>query len=228
VSQPSPILPPWWRYANPIHKNQTAVDDSFPDMIEGSELAQYHQKLRKTEFEVVSMTRLDHYQSPIEYKVFAMSSLMREAEFARETYESAFNKTYQYTLDPAHEVFPQKKGSNTYFIRIRAEPLVVSTDNLLFASGIGTDVTIVTPENEFLGNVISTDQYLLIMEVKCSKGRESLNVGSLRWETTKKPSLFSRGKQCSRDKQCSRSNHQNQSLKNSIITIIIENRHLFD
>jgi hypothetical protein len=143
-------------------------------MIEGSELAQYHRKLRKTEFEVVPMTRLDHYQSPIEYEVFAMGSLMREAEFARETYESAFNRTYQYTLDPAHEVFPQKKGSNTYFIRIRAEPLVASTDNLPFAPGIGTDVTIVTPENEFLGNVISTDQYLLIMEVKCLKGRESL------------------------------------------------------
>jgi hypothetical protein len=44
----------------------------------------------------------------------------------------------------------------------------------------------------------------------------------------KKAFAFSREKQCSRDKQCSRSNHQNQSLKNSIITIIIENRHLFD
>jgi hypothetical protein len=143
-------------------------------MIEDSELAQYHRKLRKTEFEVVSMTRLNHYQSLIEYEIFAMSSLMREAEFARETYESAFNRTYQYTLDSAHEMFSQKKGSNTYFIRIRVESLIASIDNLLFASGIDTDVTIVTSENEFLENVISTNQYLLIMKIKCLKEREFL------------------------------------------------------
>ncbi len=174
MSQLSSILSSWWRYVNPIHKNQTTVNDSFSNMIEDSELAQYHRKLRKTEFEVVSMTRLNHYQSLIEYEIFAMSSLMREAEFARETYESAFNRTYQYTLDSAHEMFSQKKGSNTYFIRIRVESLIASIDNLLFASGIDTDVTIVTSENEFLENVISTNQYLLIMKIKCLKEREFL------------------------------------------------------
>jgi hypothetical protein len=38
-------------------------------------------------------------------------------------------------------------------------------------------------------------------------GREPVIVGSLRWEPTKKRSLFSRGNQCSRGKQCRRSNH---------------------
>jgi hypothetical protein len=38
-SQPSPTLPPWWRYANPIHENQHVVQE-LPSMIEGSEIGQ--------------------------------------------------------------------------------------------------------------------------------------------------------------------------------------------
>jgi hypothetical protein len=53
-------------------------------------------------------------------------------------------------------------------------------------------------------------------------------VGSLRWEPTKKRSLFSRGKQCAGGKQCTDSNHQNQSLIKFTITTITENHHLFD
>jgi hypothetical protein len=53
-------------------------------------------------------------------------------------------------------------------------------------------------------------------------------VGSLRWEPTKKRSLFSRGKRCRRGKHCRSLNHQNQSLIKFIIIIITENRHLFD
>jgi hypothetical protein len=53
-------------------------------------------------------------------------------------------------------------------------------------------------------------------------------VGSLRWEPTKKRSLFSRGKQCAGGKQCTGSNHQNQSLIKFTTITIIEKHHLFD
>jgi hypothetical protein len=56
----------------------------------------------------------------------------------------------------------------------------------------------------------------------------ALIVGSLRWEPTKKRSLFSRGNQCTGGKQCIGSNHQNQPLIKFTIITITENRHLFD
>ena len=55
------------------------------------------------------MKRPDYYQSLIEQEAFVMKSLMREAQFAREANEYAFNKTYQFTPDPVDEVFREKK-----------------------------------------------------------------------------------------------------------------------
>jgi hypothetical protein len=59
ASQPSPTLPPSWRYANPIHQNQTVVQD-LPSLAEGSELSQYHQKRNEDNLLIVPMVHLDH------------------------------------------------------------------------------------------------------------------------------------------------------------------------
>ena len=55
VSQSSSTLSPWWRYAELIYQNQHVVRD-LPLLRKGSELFQYHQKIKKDKSEVVPMT----------------------------------------------------------------------------------------------------------------------------------------------------------------------------
>jgi hypothetical protein len=63
--------------------------------------------------------------------MFGMGSLLRVVEIARDAYNDAFNRSYQFTLDPIDVGFPQRRGSESYFIRLRVEPWMSSGDALL-------------------------------------------------------------------------------------------------
>ena len=173
ASQPSPTLPPWWRYANPTYQHQTVVRD-LPSLEEGTELSQYHRRLNNPNFEIVPMVYFDRYLTPIEYEVFAIGSLLRSVEGARAAYSEAFNGFYQFSLDPTDGVFPQRKGSQTFFIRLVLEPWMFSSDTLLLAPNVGTDVTIRTQESEFFGRILTVERYVLVMEVKRTLGTGAL------------------------------------------------------
>ena len=120
ASQPSPTLPPWWRYTEPTHPNQHVVRD-LPLIREGSELFQYHQKIKGDKFQVVPRTIHFIYQTPIDYEVYAIGSLMRNVEYAEKTYENAFNRRYDFSLDSVGVVNPRSRRSDTFFIRLQLE-----------------------------------------------------------------------------------------------------------
>ena len=173
ASQPSPTLPPWWRYANPVHVNQHTVAE-FPLMREGTELFQYHQKLRGDKSQVMPMIAHEIYQSAIEYEVYAIGSLMRSVQYAEESYEHAFNRYYEFSLDLSGIAASRKAASSVYFIQLQVEPWMSDTDNLPSAPGVGTDVKIQSQDNIFLGRIVSTRAYNVIMKVKRVRGTDAL------------------------------------------------------
>lgn len=146
----------------------------LPLMREGSELFQYHRKIKGDKRQVVPMTTHLIYQTSIEYEVYAIGSLMRGVEYAEETYEDAFNRRYDFSLDPVDVVSPRKKGSEVFFIRLQLEPWMSRDDDQPSAPGIGTDVKIQTRDNTFIGRIVSMRAYIIIMKVKRVKGTDVL------------------------------------------------------
>lgn len=137
VNQSFSILPLWWRYAEPTHSNQHVVRE-LPFMQEGSELFQYHQKIKEDKLQVVSMTTHLIYQTPIDYEVYAIGSLMKGVEYAKKTYKNAFNSRYNFSFDFVGVVNPRKRGWDTFFIRLQLEPWMFRDDGLPSVPEIGT------------------------------------------------------------------------------------------
>lgn len=179
ASQPSPTLPPWWRYSNPTHQNQRVVIE-VPDLSDGSELLQYHQRTKQERPEVVPMTYLDTYKAPIEYEVFAVGSLMRSVEYARDTYESAFNRIYDFSLDSVDVVYPEKRGCDTYFVQLEIDPWILKGHELAFGPSIGVDVRIRAEGCTFVGRILSSDNHTIIMEVRRTEGTGAMILNNQR------------------------------------------------
>lgn len=111
-------------------------------MMEGSEIAQYHQKVKqdKSTFEVFPMTSLINYLTPMGYEVFAIGSLMRGLEVARTAYEATFNRSYNFTLEPLETAFTKLQTSETFLVRLTVEPLTAVQGDIPFVPFPGTDV----------------------------------------------------------------------------------------
>ena len=122
----------------------------LPHISQQREIGPYHAKLNHNgpELEVVPMTLLDYYLTPMEYEVFGIGTLMRDVEFARASYDHAFNRRYSFKLD---SVFPHLRRSEVYIIRSEVKPYILSTRESPSAPLSGIDVTIKTRGFEFIG-----------------------------------------------------------------------------
>lgn len=173
ASQLAPTFSPWWRYVNPIHQNQIVVQD-LPFLTEDSELLQYHQKSYEKNLLIVLVVYLDHYLTPIEYEVFEMRNLFKRVETSRDACNDAFTRSYQFTLDSTDTVLHQRRGSDSYFVRLQIQPWMSNGDVLPFASRIGTDVIIRIHDCYFSGRILSVERYVLIMKIKRTIGTAAL------------------------------------------------------
>lgn len=118
--------------------------DDLPHLTTQNEIGQYHAKLNQKgpEFEVESMTSFIHYLISMEYEVFAMGTLMKNVEYARASYEEAFNETYSFQLKSVDMIFSHMRGSEFFVIRLEVKPYILSNLESSFASLSSTNVNI--------------------------------------------------------------------------------------
>lgn len=151
---------------NLTHENQHVVRD-LPPMVERSEIAQYHRRIKqKLGFEISSMTHLDRYLTSMEYEVFAIGALMRGAKFARASYEDAFNGFYEFFLQSVDVVLSGLRGLETFIIQLNVESYTFDVQDSTFASLPRIDVVTKSRSAEFVERVLIMKDYQLIYRGK--------------------------------------------------------------
>ena len=177
---PHPPPRPFHRYAKGRYPNQGAVL-SIDDCNDQTHLGNFHgQRDRQdnsplpqlaTPFRVSPMFALSRFEHPGLYEVFHVGAVLRDYQYAERIRLGYVNQRWGFQLIPMSTIGrPLMNSAETYFVHLDIQEAVEEQHNFIQAPSTNTQVRISSGDSDFVGKIIASQGYKLLMCVKLSLG----------------------------------------------------------
>ncbi|KAL9120339.1 MAG: hypothetical protein Q9187_003103 [Circinaria calcarea] len=176
---PHPPPRPFHRYAKGPYPNQGAVI-SIDDCNEETYLGKFHGQRESphesplpplaTPYRVFPMFALSRFEHPGLYEVFHVGAVLRDYQYGERIRLGYVNQRWGFQLIPMSTIRASTRLTETYFVHLDIQEAIEEQHNFIQAPSTNTQVRISSGDSDFVGKVIASQGYKLLMCVKLSTG----------------------------------------------------------
>ena len=186
---PHPSPRPFHRYAKGLHAEQGTVHH-IEDCNENTNIGKFHGQRAPPisyhvppliePFKVVPMFPLIQYELPGVYEVFQVGGVLRDYQYGEVVRQGYVNQRWDFQLIPMSVIRQRMNSVESYFVYLNIQEAVEDQHNFIQAPSTNTQVMINCGNTTYVGKVIASKGFELLMCVKRSVGPLGTTLRNLR------------------------------------------------